>query len=108
MSTSPFMTPSHRRRRREIASRRRRRRRGLFATIAVLVLAAGLGDAGDFTNNGTVTNNGSITGVNQGGQMTWTQSGGSESGNAVALEGGALPGPAEPAGRSRRLTTKPD
>lgn len=56
---------------------------------ATLVLAAGLGDAGDFTNNGTVTNNGSITGVNQGGQMTWTQSGGSESGNAVALEGGA-------------------
>jgi D-alanyl-D-alanine carboxypeptidase (penicillin-binding protein 5/6) len=39
MSTSPFMTPSHRRRRRELASRRRRRRRGLFATIVVLVLA---------------------------------------------------------------------
>ena len=59
------------------------------AANATLVLAAGLGDAGDFTNNGTVTNNGSITGVNQGGQMTWTQSGGSESGNAVALEAGA-------------------
>jgi hypothetical protein len=59
------------------------------APNATLVLAAGLGDAGDFTNNGTVTNNGSITGVNQGGQMTWTQSGGSESGNAVALEAGA-------------------
>jgi hypothetical protein len=54
-----------------------------------LVLGAGLGDTGDFTNNGTVTNNGSITAVNQGGQMTWTQSGGSESGNAVALEAGA-------------------
>jgi hypothetical protein len=59
------------------------------APNAALVLAAGLGDAGDFINNGTVTNNGSITGVNQGGQMTWTQSGGSESGNAVALEAGA-------------------
>jgi hypothetical protein len=59
------------------------------AANATLVLAAGLGDAGDFINNGTVTNNGSITGVNQGGQMTWTQSGGSESGNAVALEAGA-------------------
>jgi len=59
------------------------------AANATLVLAAGLGDAGDFTNNGTVTNSGSITGVNQGGQMTWTQSGGSESGNAVALEAGA-------------------
>ncbi len=40
MSTSPFMTPSHRRRRREIASRRRRRRRGLFAMVVVLVLVA--------------------------------------------------------------------
>jgi hypothetical protein len=59
------------------------------AANATLVLAAGLGDAGNFTNNGTVTNNGSITGVNQGGQMTWAQSGGSESGNAVALEAGA-------------------
>jgi hypothetical protein len=59
------------------------------APNAALVLAAGLGDAGDFINNGTVTNNGSVTGVNQGGQMTWTQSGGSESGNAVALEAGA-------------------
>jgi hypothetical protein len=61
----------------------------VVAPNTALVLAAGLGDAGDFTNNGTVTNNGSITGVNQGGQMTWTQSGGSESGNAVALEAGA-------------------
>jgi hypothetical protein len=59
------------------------------AANATLVLAAGLGDAGDFTNNGTVTNNGAITGVNQGGQMSWTQSGGSESGNPVAMEAGA-------------------
>jgi serine-type D-Ala-D-Ala carboxypeptidase (penicillin-binding protein 5/6) len=40
MSTSPFMTPSHRRRRREAASRRRRRRRAIFAGALVLVLAA--------------------------------------------------------------------
>jgi serine-type D-Ala-D-Ala carboxypeptidase (penicillin-binding protein 5/6) len=40
MSTSPFMTPSHRRRRRELASRRRRRRRGLFAAAIALVLGA--------------------------------------------------------------------
>jgi D-alanyl-D-alanine carboxypeptidase len=40
MSTSPFMTPSHRRRRREMASRRRRRRRGLFAVAVALVLVA--------------------------------------------------------------------
>jgi len=40
MSTSPFMTPSHRRRRREMASRRRRRRRGLFAVAIALVLVA--------------------------------------------------------------------
>jgi serine-type D-Ala-D-Ala carboxypeptidase (penicillin-binding protein 5/6) len=40
MSTSPFMTPSHRRRRREMASRRRRRRRGLFAVVISLVLVA--------------------------------------------------------------------
>jgi fibronectin-binding autotransporter adhesin len=59
------------------------------APSATLVLAAGLGDAGDFVNNGPVTNSGSITGVNQGGQMTWTQSGGSESGNPVVLEAGA-------------------
>jgi hypothetical protein len=54
-----------------------------------LVLAAGLGDAGTFVNNGPVTNNGSITGVNQGGQMTWTQSGGTESGNPVVMQDGA-------------------
>jgi hypothetical protein len=59
------------------------------ASNATVVLAAGLGDAGDFVNNGPVTNDGSITGVNQGGQMTWTQSGGSESGNPVVLETGA-------------------
>jgi hypothetical protein len=59
------------------------------APNATLLLAAGLGDAGDFVNNGPVANNGSITGVNQGGQMTWTQSGGSESGNPVVLETGA-------------------
>jgi hypothetical protein len=59
------------------------------AATATLVLAAGLGDTGAFVNNGPVTNNGSITGVNQGGQMTWTQSGGSESGNPVVLEAGA-------------------
>jgi len=40
MSTSPFMTPSHRRRRREVASRRRRRRRALFAVAIVLALVA--------------------------------------------------------------------
>jgi D-alanyl-D-alanine carboxypeptidase (penicillin-binding protein 5/6) len=40
MSTSPFMTPSHRRRRREVASRRRRRRRALFALTIALVFAA--------------------------------------------------------------------
>src|SRR5271166_4629554 len=40
MSTSPFMTPSHRRRRREVASRRRRRRRALFAVAVALVLVA--------------------------------------------------------------------
>jgi serine-type D-Ala-D-Ala carboxypeptidase (penicillin-binding protein 5/6) len=42
MSTSPFMTPSHRRRRRELASRRRRRRRrrALSAAAVVLVVAA--------------------------------------------------------------------
>jgi serine-type D-Ala-D-Ala carboxypeptidase (penicillin-binding protein 5/6) len=40
MSTSPFMTPSHRRRRREAASRRRRRRRALLAGALALVIAA--------------------------------------------------------------------
>jgi hypothetical protein len=61
----------------------------IVAANATLVLAAGLGDAGDFVNNGPVTNSGAITGVNQGGQMTWTQSGGSESGNPVVLQSGA-------------------
>jgi D-alanyl-D-alanine carboxypeptidase (penicillin-binding protein 5/6) len=40
MSTSPFMTPSHRRRRREAASRRRRRRRALFAGALALVIVS--------------------------------------------------------------------
>jgi D-alanyl-D-alanine carboxypeptidase (penicillin-binding protein 5/6) len=42
MSTSPFMTPSHRRRRREAASlrRRRRQRRAIFAGALALVLVA--------------------------------------------------------------------
>jgi serine-type D-Ala-D-Ala carboxypeptidase (penicillin-binding protein 5/6) len=40
MSTSPFMTPSHRRRRREAASRRRRNRRAIFAGALALVLVA--------------------------------------------------------------------
>jgi serine-type D-Ala-D-Ala carboxypeptidase (penicillin-binding protein 5/6) len=40
MSTSPFMTPSHRRRRREAASRQRRRRRAIFAGAFALVLVA--------------------------------------------------------------------
>jgi serine-type D-Ala-D-Ala carboxypeptidase (penicillin-binding protein 5/6) len=40
MSTSPFMTPSHRRRRRETAFRRRRRRRAIFAGGLTLVLVA--------------------------------------------------------------------
>jgi D-alanyl-D-alanine carboxypeptidase (penicillin-binding protein 5/6) len=40
MSTSPFMTPSHRRRRREVASRRRRRRRTIFAGALALALVA--------------------------------------------------------------------
>jgi serine-type D-Ala-D-Ala carboxypeptidase (penicillin-binding protein 5/6) len=40
MSTSPFMTPSHRRRRRETAFRRRRRRRAIFAGGLALVLVA--------------------------------------------------------------------
>jgi serine-type D-Ala-D-Ala carboxypeptidase (penicillin-binding protein 5/6) len=40
MSTSPFMTPSHRRRRREVASRRRRRRRAVFTVAILLALAA--------------------------------------------------------------------
>jgi serine-type D-Ala-D-Ala carboxypeptidase (penicillin-binding protein 5/6) len=42
MSTSPFMTPSHRRRRREAASRRRRRRRALFAGALALAIVAAL------------------------------------------------------------------
>jgi hypothetical protein len=46
------------------------------------------GDPGDFVNNGTVVNDGAITGFGPS-QMTWTQSGGSESGNPVALEAGA-------------------
>jgi hypothetical protein len=58
------------------------------AANATMVLAAGLGDAGVFTNDGTVTNNGAITGVNQGGQMTWTQNG-PETGNAVVMQAGA-------------------
>jgi serine-type D-Ala-D-Ala carboxypeptidase (penicillin-binding protein 5/6) len=40
MSTSPFMTPSHRRRRREASLRRRRRRRAIFAGALALVLVA--------------------------------------------------------------------
>jgi serine-type D-Ala-D-Ala carboxypeptidase (penicillin-binding protein 5/6) len=40
MSTSPFMTPSHRRRRRELASQRRRRKRALFTIAIALVVAA--------------------------------------------------------------------
>jgi len=40
MSTSPFMTPSHRRRRREAASRRRRRRRAIVAGVFALALVA--------------------------------------------------------------------
>ena len=59
------------------------------ASGAALVLAAGLGNSGAFVNNGPVTNNGAITAVNQGGQMTWTQSGGSLSGNPVVMQNGA-------------------
>ncbi len=62
------------------------------APNTAMVLAGGLGDTGAFINNGTVTNNGSITAVNQGGQMTWTQSGGSESGNAVDVGGRRMAG----------------
>jgi D-alanyl-D-alanine carboxypeptidase len=40
MSTSPFMTPSHRRRRREAASRRRRRRALLAGALALAIVAA--------------------------------------------------------------------
>jgi serine-type D-Ala-D-Ala carboxypeptidase (penicillin-binding protein 5/6) len=51
MSTSPFMTPSHRRRRREASLRRRRRRRAIFAgalalaivTAVVVITLAGAG-----------------------------------------------------------------
>ncbi len=40
MSTSPFMTPSHRRRRREASLRRRRRRRAIFAGALALAIVA--------------------------------------------------------------------
>jgi D-alanyl-D-alanine carboxypeptidase len=40
MSTSPFMTPSHRRRRREASLRRRRRQRAIFAGALALMLVA--------------------------------------------------------------------
>jgi D-alanyl-D-alanine carboxypeptidase (penicillin-binding protein 5/6) len=40
MSTSPFMTPSHRRRRREASLRRRRQRRAIFAGALALILVA--------------------------------------------------------------------
>jgi hypothetical protein len=59
------------------------------ASGAAMVLAGGLGYTGAFVNNGPVTNKGSITAVNQGGQMTWTQSGGSVSGNTVSMQDGA-------------------
>ncbi len=56
---------------------------------AAMVLAGGLGNSGAFVNNGPVSNNGAITAVDQGGQMTWTQSGGSVSGNNVVMQDGA-------------------
>jgi serine-type D-Ala-D-Ala carboxypeptidase (penicillin-binding protein 5/6) len=40
MSTSPFMTPSHRRRRREASLRRRRRRRAIFTGALALAIVA--------------------------------------------------------------------
>jgi D-alanyl-D-alanine carboxypeptidase (penicillin-binding protein 5/6) len=40
MSTSPFMTPSHRRRHREASLRRRRQRRAIFAGALALILVA--------------------------------------------------------------------
>ena len=59
------------------------------ASGAAMVLAGGLGNTGAFVNDGPVTNDGAITAVNQGGQMTWTQSGGSVSGNTVLMQNGA-------------------
>jgi hypothetical protein len=51
-------------------------------------LAPGLGFTADFINDGSVANNGSIAENPDRGAATWTQSGGSVSGNPVALQGG--------------------
>lgn len=56
------------------------------AANAGLAFTTGNGGNGAIVNNGTVTDNGSITGSNAGGEVTWTQSGGSESGNPVVMQ----------------------
>jgi hypothetical protein len=60
-----------------------------IASGAGFAFTTGYGGSGGFINNGTVINNGSITANSGGGQVTWTQSGGSESGNPVVLQAGA-------------------
>jgi hypothetical protein len=60
-----------------------------IASNAGFAFTTGYGGSGGFVNNGAVTNNGSITANSGNGQVTWTQSGGSESGNPVVLQGGA-------------------
>lgn len=59
-----------------------------IASSASLTQTTGFASTGAFTNDGAVTNNGSITATNNGGTTTWTQTGGSVSGNAVVLENG--------------------
>jgi hypothetical protein len=56
---------------------------------ASLVLSGlqGFGSGASFTNDGKVVNGGSIVADQSGGDITWSQLGGSISGNAVTLEG---------------------
>ncbi len=59
-----------------------------IASSASLTQTTGFASTGAFTNDGPVVNDGSITATNNGGTTTWTQTGGSVSGNAVVLQSG--------------------
>ena len=55
---------------------------------ATFDLTPSFASTAEFTNDGSVVNNGSVAANATGGGLTWTQSGGSVSGNAVALQNG--------------------
>ena len=58
------------------------------ASGATFDLTPSFASTAEFTNDGSVVNNGSVAANATGGGLTWTQSGGSVSGNAVALQNG--------------------